>query len=449
MRRIAIIGSGISGLGAAWALSQQHAVTLFEAQDRPGGHANTVHVTQEGRVRPVDTGFLVYNAHNYPHLVRLFAELGVTTAQSDMSFAVSMDDGRLEYTGSPRGLFLQKRNLLRPRFWRMVRDTLRFYKEAPTWLAQRTGDDRDDPSIGAYLARNGYSRAFIDDHLVPMAAAIWSCPDREVLDFPAESLLRFLDNHGLLQVEGRPQWRTVAGGSRHYVRAITDPLGERLRLNSPVSAVRREASGVTVTSNGTTERFDAVVLATHADQTLAILGDDATAREREVLGAFRYSQNHAWLHSDPGLMPRRRDGWASWNYLGRSGRSDDRTRDVSVTYWLNRLQNLTPPDIFVSLNPHREPAPDKVLARMNYDHPILDGAACAAQDRIPEIQGGQNTWFCGSYLGYGFHEDGLESGLAVAAALGAPVPWCDAVSPASPADRRARPLGTGTDQAAA
>ena len=447
MRRIAVVGSGISGLGAAWALARVHDVTVFEAQSRPGGHANTVRIAQDDAVRAVDTGFLVYNAKTYPHLVRLFAHLGVASERSDMSFAVSMDGGRLEYAGSPRGLFVQKRNLLRPRFWSMVQDILRFYNRAPAWLAQDHGGD--GPSMGDYLADGGYGRAFVDDHLAPMAAAIWSCPDKEVLDFPAKSLLRFLNNHGLLQVRDRPQWRTVQGGSQHYVRALTDALDGRVQCNSPVEALRRGPAGVDLKVDGDWARFDDVVVATHADQALALLGDAATPEERDILGAFRYSRNDAWLHGDTALMPRRRAAWASWNYLGRTADSSARTGAVSVTYWLNRLQNLPAPDLFASLNPHTPPADDTVFARMTYDHPILDGHACAAQDRLPVLQGANNTWYCGAHVGYGFHEDGLESGLAVADELGAPVPWRDAVTPASPADARARPRSGSATQAAA
>jgi len=447
MRRIAIIGSGISGLGAAWALSRVHDVTVFEAQSRAGGHANTVTLAQDGAVRAVDTGFLVYNDWTYPHLVRLFDHLGVASERSDMSFAVSMDGGRLEYFGSPRGLFVQPRNVVRPRFWAMIRDILRFYREAPAWLARDDGGD--GPSMGAYLADGGYGRAFVDDHLAPMAAAIWSCPDTEVLDFPAKSLLRFLNNHGLLQVRDRPRWRTVQGGSRHYVRALTDTMAGRVHLNSPVEAVRRGPSGVDLKVRGDWARFDDVVIAAHADQALALLGEAATPAERDFLGAFRYSANDAWLHGDPALMPRRRRAWASWNYLGRSGETGARTGGVSVTYWLNRLQNLPAPDLFVSLNPHVPPADERVFARMTYAHPILDGPACAAQDRLPALQGVNNTWYCGAHVGYGFHEDGLESGFAVANELGAPVPWRDAVTPASPADARSRPHPDAATQAAA
>jgi hypothetical protein len=281
-----------------------------------------------------------------------------------------------------------------------------------------------------------------------MAAAIWYCPDKDVLDFPARSFLQFLSNHGLLRLKERPQWRTVKDGSREYVRAVTAAFGERLRLNTPVLGLRRDAAGVTVTTEAGSERFDTVVLATHADQALRILGDAATPEERRTLGAFRYSRNEAWLHADPALMPRRRRCWSSWNYLGERGHTGSRMRDVSVTYWLNRLQNIVGSDVFVSLNPLQAPDANKVHARMTYEHPIFDGAAGAAQGRLRDLQGVAGVWFCGSYFGYGFHEDGLESGLAVADSLGAPVPWRDEVSPASPADANARPAQVAATRAA-
>jgi hypothetical protein len=438
MKRIAVIGSGISGLGAAWALAGDNQVTVYEAADRPGGHANTVDVAQGDTTRSVDTGFLVYNTVNYPNLIRLFDRLGVATEPSDMSFAVSMDGGALEYAGSARGLIAQRRNILRPRVWSLVRDALRFFKQAPAWLA---ANRLSAMPLGEYLERGGYGRPFVEDHLVPMAAAIWSCPDQEILDFPAASILAFLENHRLLQLGERPRWRTVSGGSRHYVRAVTAAFGDRLHLGTPVRAIRRDPAGVSVTTDGGTARFDTVVLATHADQALAILGDDATPVEREVLGAFRYSANDTWLHSDPSLMPTRREVWSSWNYLGRRGRGDDgRGARVSVSYWLNRLQNLPAPDLFVTLNPLHEPEPGLTHMRMRYDHPVFDGAAIQAQRRLGELQGRQATWFCGSYFGYGFHEDGLEAGLAVADSLGSPAPWAHEVTPASPADAHARPI---------
>lgn len=434
MARIAIIGTGAAGLAAGWALGRRHDVEVFEAAERCGGHANTVEVDHDGGARAVDTGFLVYNARNYPHLVRLFAALGVETRPSDMSFAVSLDEGRIEYTGSPGGLFARRRNLLRPRFWAMARDLLRFYREAAGW--RRDGSDLDRP-LGALLAERGYGPAFLDDHLLPMAAAIWSCPKARVLDFPAHSFLAFMDNHGLLGLADRPAWRTVAGGSRDYVDRIAAGFGQRLHLATPVRRLVRRPEGVLVQSDRGEGHFDQVVVATHADQALALLGEDADGEERTLLGAFGYARNDAILHGDPTLMPRRRRAWASWNYLGRQGAGRD--RDVAVTYWLNRLQGFGGGDLFVSLNPLAPPDPTTVQGRFQYDHPILDGAAVAAQTRLGAIQGRRRTWFCGSYCGHGFHEDAVEAGFGVAEALDAPVPWAGEVVGASPAAETVRP----------
>ena len=434
--KIAIVGGGIAGLGAAWLLSQRYDVTLYEANGYPGGHSNTVTVPTRAGPIPVDTGFIVYNAPNYPNLTRLFDHLGVATEASTMSFAASLDDGRFEYAGSLGGLFAQRSNLLRPRLWRLLLDVLRFYREAPHLLdAEPASPGNDEPTLGDFLAARGYAEPFVRDHLLPMAAAIWSGDPDDMRAFPLRTFIRFFQNHGLLQLADRPQWRTVTGGSREYVRRLTAPFRSRIRLNRPVAAVTRMLHGVLVRSeDGTVERFDQVVLATHGDQALAILGRDATPAERVVLGRFGYSSNRAILHQDPRLMPRRRAVWSSWNYIG------GRTGAVSVTYWMNRLQNLDPAHpLFVSLNPVAEPDPSTVLAGFTYQHPQFDSHAIAAQRRLPDIQGQDRTWFCGSYCGYGFHEDALQSGLAVAAALGAPAPWADEVTPMTPAAVHATP----------
>lgn len=450
--RIAVVGSGIAGLGAAWTLSQRHEVTVFEADRRPGGHANTVEVaTAQGRVA-VDTGFIVYNLRTYPHLIRFFEALGVATEPSNMSFGVSLGDGRLEYAGTAAGLFAQRSNLLRPGHWRMVADVVRFYREAPALLELAADDPRTGESLGDYLHRERYGRAFIYDHLLPMAAAIWSCPVETMLSFPAHSFVRFFDNHGLLLLRDRPQWRTVSGGSREYVHRAVQPFAERLRLNTPVHGIQRDPAGVTIRTAAGTDRFDQVVLATHGDQALRLLGADATPLESVVLGNFRYEANDAVLHSDPSLMPRRRAVWSSWNYLGDGTHGTE--AKVSVSYWMNRLQNLAGPDLFVSLNPLHEPEPGLVHARFSYDHPVFDQKAIDAQAHLPKIQGVDRTWFCGSYCGFGFHEDGLEAGLAVAEALGVPAPWSTETPYVSPAARAARParplepLATESDRAA-
>jgi predicted NAD/FAD-binding protein len=435
--RIAIVGSGISGLGATWALQRVHDVTLFEAAGRPGGHANTVTATVDGVAVDVDTGFIVYNEANYPNFVRLLAALDVATEASDMSFGVSIGDGGIEYAGSRRGLLAQPSNLLRPGYWRMLRDVARFFRTAEALLAE---PDAERLSLRDWLARESYSREFADDHLLPMGAAIWSAPVDRMLDFPAAGFVRFFRNHALLEFAGRPPWRTVSGGSRRYVDRIAAALGARLRLDTSVRAVRRHSGGVDVeTAVGTVARFDAVVLATHADHALSLLGEGAGATERSVLGAFGYETNLAVLHRDRRLMPRRRAVWSSWNYL--ADRDEDGGRSVCVSYWLNRLQNLdTPDDLFVTLNPIREIDPALELARFTYDHPQFDLAAVSAQARLPEIQGNGGVWYCGSYCGNGFHEDGLQAGLQVAAALGAPAPWAHEIVPVSPAQHAVSPL---------
>ena len=425
--RIAIVGSGISGLSAAWLLSQHYTVDVFEQADWIGGHSHTVEVAAaRGAPVPVDTGFIVYNARNYPNLVQLFDHLGVATQATDMSFAVSLDGGRLEYgSDMPRGLFAQPANLLRPRFLKMLRDIARFYRTAPAALAalERAGSG---PSLGEWLTREGYGKPFASDHLLPMAAAIWSAPARDMMAFPAASLLRFFHNHGLLQATSRPQWRTVIGGSQAYVKKLTAGFRERIHVGRAVIGVRRTEHGIALhMQDGAVLPYDHVVMATHADQSLALL-EDADDEERRVLGAFSYQENRAVLHSDVALMPRRRAAWASWNYMAERGVQDE--TQLSVSYWMNRLQNL-PNDrlFFVTLNPTREPDPASVHASFVYHHPMFDTNAMAAQGALPALQGRRNSWFCGSYFGYGFHEDGLVSGLAVAAALGAPAPWRKAV----------------------
>lgn len=430
--RIAVIGSGVSGLSSAWLLNRDHEVTVFESADRLGGHSNTVDVDFSGTTIPVDTGFIVYNERTYPNLIALFAELGVATHKSDMSFAVSIDEGRLEYEGSLAGFTAQASNLVSARYWGMLRDLVRFYRSAPALLDG--GEHGDGPTIGAYLKRENYGAGFIEDHLLPMAAAIWSCPVETMLGFPARSFVRFFANHGLLEFGTRPQWHTVTGGSRRYVQAISDPFRDRIRLATPVRQVRRDGFGVDVITDGGAERFDEVVIATHGDTALDLLGD-ADAGERALLGCFGYQKNTAILHRDDRLMPKRRRTWASWNYLAAGPSA---TRDVAITYWMNRLQGIdSRHPLFVSLNPLVDPSPETVFQRFEYDHPVFDTAAVAAQSRLPEIQGRRRTWFCGSYCGWGFHEDGLRAGIAVAKALGSPPPWNQDVVPA---DGRTNPM---------
>ncbi|MDE1916568.1 MAG: NAD(P)/FAD-dependent oxidoreductase [Sphingomonadales bacterium] len=404
---IAVVGSGISGLSAAWLLSGRHRVTVFETGTRIGGHSNTVDV---GEV-PVDTGFIVYNEQTYPNLTALFSHFDVPTRPAEMSFAVSLDRGRLEYAGTDLGgLFAQKRNLASPRFWSMLRDLEKFYRRAPRDLPAL-----GDMGLGSYLDGLGCGAAFRDDHLYPMAAAIWSTPVSDIPHYPAAAFIRFCENHGLLKLGRRPQWRTVSGGSRAYVRRLTGSFADRIVTGRGVDRIRREEEGVTLWAGGQEQRFDHVVIAAHADQALDMLSD-ADERETELLGAFAYRRNEAVLHSDTGLMPVRRRVWSSWNYASRMQAGGP---DLSVTYWMNRLQGL--PDrlpLFVTLNPLDEPDPALVHRREIYHHPIFDAAAGRAQRELWSLQGRRSTWFCGAYFGAGFHEDGLQSGLAVAEQLG-------------------------------
>lgn len=427
--RIAVVGSGISGLGVAWLLARRYRVSLFERNSYHGGHTNTVPVpTREGTL-PVDTGFIVYNERNYPHLTALFRHLRIATRPTDMSFAASIDGGQVEYAGSSLNtLFAQRRNLANPRFHRMLLDILRFNRAAGR-LAAGSGDSA--MSLGDFLLRGGYGSAFRDHYLLPMAAAIWSCPSRSMLEFPALSLARFFANHGLLDLSGRPRWRTVAGGGRRYVERLLEAIGPERHLDTAVRSLRRGERGVTLClADGREAAFDGAVIATHADQALALL-ERPDPRERRLLGAFGYQDNRALLHTDPALMPRLRRVWSAWNYLGDTAGP---APAVSVTYWMNPLQSLPgATDYFVSLNPLREPDPGRLLREIHYRHPVFDGAALAAQSALGQIQGGGRVWFCGSYCGYGFHEDGLRSAVEVARGLGVEAPWNGTATAAAPA----------------
>jgi predicted NAD/FAD-binding protein len=425
MRRIAIVGSGISGLAAAHRLAPHAQVTLFEAGDYFGGHTHTVDVTLPDRsgqpvTHGVDTGFLVFNHRTYPELVKLFAELQVETAASDMSFSVQLPERDLEWSGSNLDtVFAQRRNLWRPAFWRMLRDLLRFNR-LTTELARSGEDAALAEPIGAFLDRHRFGAEFREWYFLPMVACIWSCPAGQMLRFPIGTMIRFCHNHGLIQITDRPQWHTVRGGAKHYVAKILAGLADA-RLNTPVRQVRRVPpgrgeGGVIVSTDRGSERFDDVVLACHSDQALALI-DDPLPLERELLGAIGYHPNVAVLHTDTTLMPRRRKAWAAWNYE----RAQDTGREagaVCLHYWLNQLQPLPfRDDVIVSLNPVRAPRPETVLGRYEYAHPVFDLSAVAAQRRLGEIQGLHHVWFCGAWAGYGFHEDGLKSGLAVARGL--------------------------------
>ncbi|MBB3141596.1 NAD(P)/FAD-dependent oxidoreductase [Halomonas organivorans] len=422
-QRIAVVGSGIAGMAAGWYLSARHEVTLFEAAPRLGGHTATVDVTVDGRDYAVDTGFIVFNDWTYPHFQRLLDTLGVASQATEMSFSVHETARDFEYNGHslPR-LFAQWTNLLRPSFHGLLRDILRFNREATRALVgERLPADL---TLGDYLAAGGYGEVFQRRYLLPMGAAIWSASIGELRDFPARFFVRFFHHHGLLSIEERPQWYTLVGGSRAYIPALTAPYAERIRLATPVHGVRREADGVRLRSAAGEERFDQVVMACHADQALALL-DDASPGERAILGDLPYQDNEVVLHTDTRLLPRRRRAWASWNYR-LDGRGDDAR--VSVTYDMNILQRITAPHTFcVTLNDSDSIDPAKVLGRYTYAHPQFTLAGMNAQDRHAEISGpGLRTHFCGAYWRNGFHEDGVWSALRVARSLG-----CDPDTPVS------------------
>ncbi len=438
-QKIAIVGAGVSGLSAAWLLSRAHDVTVYEAQPRLGGHSHTVDAPSAGGAVPVDTGFIVYNEVSYPNLVALFDHLAVPTKPSNMGFAVSLDHGRMEYGGDNLvTLFSQWRNAVSPRFWSMLKDLLRFYREAPGDLAALDGDLT---SLGDYLDARGYGAAFQDDHILPQAAAIWSASARDIRDFPAAAFIRFCENHGLLKITDRPIWRTVDGGSRAYVSRLAAAFANRTRLGAPVVAVASTPAGVRVRdAAGGEDHFDQVVIGAHADEGLALLEAPSPA-QRAILGAFGYSRNEAVLHGDDRLMPRRHGLWSAWNYLAATAPGGDRR--LCVTYWMNRLQSLPAhAPLFVTLNPIVPPDPAKVVRTDLYTHPRFDAAALRAQKQLWSLQGEGGVWWCGAYFGSGFHEDGLQAGLAVAEAIGGVRrPWTVAnesgrIFLTAPADRR-------------
>ncbi len=421
-QKTAIVGSGISGISAAWSLNFNHDVTLYEAENRAGGHTCTVDVDYDGKHIPVDVGFIVFNERNYPNLCALFSHLGVSSETTNMSFALSLDNGRREWCGqNKRSVFAQKRNLVSPGFWWMIKDILRFNRVA---LRDRDNGTMNGRSIGQYLEENGFSNRFRNDYLIPMAAAIWSTPKVKMLDFPASAFVNFFENHRLLEI-APPIWRTVSGGSRNYHDKMLADLPD-IRLGEAVVSIHRAANGkVLVASQKGSETFDHVVIASHSDQALAMLAD-ADKDEKAILGAVGYKPNRVVLHRDASFMPKRKRAWAAWNYLRDSAKGDE--SDICLTYWMNRLQNIDANyPLFVTLNPTREPEADTVFSEWSFSHPQFDANAMAAQSALPRIQGNRNTWFAGAWTGYGFHEDGLKSGLAVARALGGHIPWETAV----------------------
>jgi len=409
---IAIVGSGISGLVCAHILSRKHRVTLFEAGGYLGGHTNTIDVREGERVIPVDTGFIVFNQPNYPNLCRLFDELGVASRDSDMSFSVRCERSGIEYNGSDiNKLFVQRANLLRPSHWRMLIDILRFNREAPAQV--RAGMD-DSVTVNGYLLRHHFSEAFSRRYLLPLGASLWSCSAAQFCTFPMRFVIEFLLNHRMLQVDGRPVWKTVRGGSRQYVRRLVSRLKADIRLQTPVTRVRRAGPGVELRlENGNTERFDEVVMACHADQSLALV-DEADGLEHDVLVRFPYQPNEVVLHTDIRLLPAREAAWASWNYrIPRRARSK-----VAVTYNMNMLQGIESDRTYcVSLNPGSEIDPSKVIRRFRYQHPLFTSGRSAAQSHHGELVRRRGISYCGAYWGYGFHEDGVRSALSVCAAF--------------------------------
>lgn len=409
--RVAVVGSGIAGLSSAWLLSREHEVVLFEAEARLGGHTHTHEVEQSGRRYRVDSGFIVHNSHNYPLLTRMFDELGVASKDTTMSFGAQVEATGLEYNATNLdSLFCQRRNLLSPSFLRMVREILRFYREAGALLEE----PGPGPSLGGYLETNRYSALFRDAHLVPMASALWSSPSATILDFPAKYLVRFMDHHRMLQVDGRPQWRVVQSGSSSYIDAMKARWRVDVRLACPVQRIHRDDAGVTVKHIAGEDRFDAIVIATHSDQALALLGD-ADALEREVLGALPYQRNEVVLHTDRRILPTRRKAWAAWNAFVPA----EPGAECSVSYCMNLLQGFDSPEPFVvTLNRTAAIDPAKIIATMQYQHPVYTHASVAAQSRAGEINGRRHTWFAGAYWGFGFHEDGMRAGVDAAAGLG-------------------------------
>lgn len=422
MKNVAVIGGGISGMGMAYLLHRAgHSVTLYEKAERIGGHSRTITVTQDGAKIPVDTGFIVFNEPNYPNLIALFRHLGVAVHKSDMSFAISLFGGKVEWGAQNlNAVFGQRRNLLDTSFYLLIRDVLRFNARALDAVEMYP-----ELTLGQLIDHLRLGVRFRRDYLLPMGGAIWSCPPQQMLEFPASTFVQFFKNHGLLSLTGQHQWYTVTGGSQCYVAKLTAPYQQRIRTHCAVTSVTREDGRVGVTdSTGKTEVYDEAVFACHADETLAML-TDANAKEREILSSFKYQLNTAYLHSDTAIMPKRKRCWASWVYhTDRPGDASEAAEGISVTYWMNRLQSIDDRyPLFVTLNPATPIAPEKIINTHLFTHPVFTAASLSAQQRLPEIQGQRGSWFCGAYTRYGFHEDGLLSAVNVAKTMGIAIPW--------------------------
>ena len=416
--KIAIIGSGISGLSSALLLSQKHNITLFESNNRFGGHANTVEIMHKENVIPVDTGFIVYNKLNYPNLVSFFDFLKVETIDSDMSFAVSARDGQLEYSGSMKGIFAQKKNFFNLKFYRMLKDIIIFFIFGYKYAFQF----KESESLGEYVKRCNFSKEFINDHLIPMSSAIWSCPEKEILNFPAKTLLTFFKNHQLINFIFRPKWRTVKGGSKQYVNKVIEKLSSdaknRLILNSKIKSVYCKNNKIEINFEESTEIFDKVIMATHPDQTIKLI-KNLDKQSTDILRKFKYQKNIVYLHSDSSLMPKNKKTWSSWNYI--SSKSEEKS---SLTYWMNLLQKINNSlNVFVSLNPYITPIKSLTYKKIIYEHPIFNTQTNEAQKKMTEIQGKNNIFYAGAWLRYGFHEDGIMSAVNISSLLNIKIPW--------------------------
>ena len=416
--KIAIIGSGISGLSSALLLSQKHNITLFESNNRFGGHANTVEIMHKENVIPVDTGFIVYNKLNYPNLVSFFDFLKVETIDSDMSFAVSARDGQLEYSGSMKGIFAQKKNFFNLKFYRMLKDIIIFFIFGYKYAFQF----KESESLGEYVKRCNFSKEFINDHLIPMSSAIWSCPEKEILNFPAKTLLTFFKNHQLINFIFRPKWRTVKGGSKQYVNKVIEKLSSdaknKLILNSKIKSVYCKNDKIEINLEESTEIFDKVIMATHPDQTIKLI-KNLDEQSTDILRKFKYQKNIVYLHSDSSLMPKNKKTWSSWNYI--SSKSEEKS---SLTYWMNLLQKINNSlNVFVSLNPYITPIKSLTYKKIIYEHPIFNTQTNEAQKKMTEIQGKNNIFYAGAWLRYGFHEDGIMSAVNISSLLNIKIPW--------------------------